>query len=111
MDIKDDLAKFLVENGLAEERHGYGHATGMMVAEELLLHFEIRRIDAPAPTSGDMRDSGEAGDGYIPAYLRDVPTKPCHKSRMESEHRRHPYVSGAADFQCAGYPPEAPTGS
>lgn len=43
MSIREELILFLRENGLAEERHGYGHATCEDVADHLLANFNITK--------------------------------------------------------------------
>ena len=37
-----ELAEWFVVNGLAEDRYGYGHATGEQIAEAILDVFDIR---------------------------------------------------------------------
>jgi hypothetical protein len=36
------LAAWLIDEGYAEEKPGYGHVTGMRLAEALLHRYEIR---------------------------------------------------------------------
>ncbi len=41
----DELARWLIDNCLAEEKRGYGHPDGEEVAMKLLASFEILRRD------------------------------------------------------------------
>ena len=43
----EELARWLVSEGLAEEQDGYGHASGKSVAESLLEKYII--IERPKP--------------------------------------------------------------
>lgn len=36
-----DLADWLIDHGFAEERAGYGHATGVEIAEALMREFWV----------------------------------------------------------------------
>ncbi len=39
------LAQWLIDNGCAEEKRGYGHICGEDLAEKLLEHFHITKRD------------------------------------------------------------------
>ena len=44
---KEELSSWLIRNGYAEEKPGYGHVSGDELADELLSHYTISDPSSP----------------------------------------------------------------
>lgn len=57
--LQEELAYFLVDNGLAEERGGHGHATGEQAAEYIMNSDWLKKLISTAVGENDLLEYHE----------------------------------------------------
>jgi hypothetical protein len=55
--MRDELVKWLLAEGFAEQEPGFGHVTANELADDLLKRYEVKRKDLPTDVAYEVLDS------------------------------------------------------